>query len=173
MRDAADRQPSVVGVQTPDPSDVTRVECGKICSYDYDAKEHTEFYPLLRKRVNCANILRRMENPPHRVVRPPPRHPPADLLDSYTQGGECPLGSDWYIDESANAKPYNYSAEHFRALLARDNASAVINPYRDSGALGATLWKYAEETIRDRRAVVIGTQKPWAEAISSTEARGR
>ena len=77
--------------------------CGKICSYDWDYKDNGTLYPLLYKAVNCENTLYRMAHSPYTVVRPPPRRPPANLINDYTVNGQCPVVYR-YFDHSTSAK---------------------------------------------------------------------
>lgn len=139
-------------------------DCGKICSYEYDRSEYGKFYPLLRKQVNCQNIFNRMINPPYKVVKPPPRHPPPNMVNDYTQNGECPIRY-WpqYFDESGPSQSRYYNAQYFLNYLRKENVSNV-NHYADKNIVQPTLTKYIEH-ITDKNVLVVGTQRPWAEAM--------
>jgi hypothetical protein len=138
-------------------------DCGKICSYDFDSKEDGKFYPLLRKDVNCQNIMKRMISPPFKVVKPPPRNPPPEMVNNYTQNGQCQMSFyHRYIDESGTSNPRAFTKEQFNNLLMRDNRSN-INVYGE-GTVQPTLNKYIDQ-IRDKHILVVGTQVPWAEAM--------
>ena len=139
-------------------------ECGSICSTNYDSHEQGQFYPLLRKTVNCDNIMHRMAFCPFKVVRPPPRHPPRNLIEDFTMNGQCRLGRPWYFDDSAPSVAKNFTAERFRSLLQRDNQGININHYHDRNTLRPALRRYID-SIRDKHVAVIGTAVPWAEAM--------
>jgi hypothetical protein len=138
-------------------------ECGKICSYDFDSKQEGRFYPLLRKNINCQNIIKRMINPPYKVVKPPPRDPPPEMVKDYTQNGQCPINYYGIIfDDSGSSNPRVYTNQQFNDLLRRENVSN-INTYGDN-VLQPTLNKYIDQ-IKDKHVLVVGTLAPWAEAM--------
>jgi len=140
--------------------------CGKTCSYDFDSVESGKYYPLLHKAIDCPNIFYRMAHSPYPVVLPPPRTPPPDLLTNFTINGQCPIIGYTYFDESSTSKTraqMRFTAEMFRKYLVRDNVSN-INTYRDKHVLKPTLIKY-KHLIKEKRVAVIGTLKPWAEAM--------
>ena len=135
--------------------------CGKICSYEWDVQQSGKYYPLLYKVVNCSNIIYRMAYSPYRVTRPPPRRPPPNMLKNFTIDGQCPVSRYWYFDESrGNNSPFVMSISKY---LVRDKF-VNINPYKDKNALKPALVKY-RHLIRGKQVAVIGTRKPWAEAI--------
>lgn len=138
--------------------------CGKICSYEWDAKEDGKYYPLLYKSVNCPNMFHRMAHTPYKVILPPPRRPPPHLKnESFTIDGQCPLAF-WYFNNAAKVRvlrPWN--ATKFRDLLARDKM-ANINSYGDRNVLKPALIKYKHIT-EGKHVAVVGTQIPWAEAM--------
>ena len=129
--------------------------------------EKGKYYPLLHKAVNCLNTFHRMAHSPYPVVLPPPRRPPPNLTQEFTINGKCPITRFWYFDESSGSKKKfarrRFDAESFRALLKRDNVTN-INSYKDKNVLKPALMKY-KHFIEGKRIAVIGTQKPWAEAI--------
>ena len=142
--------------------------CGKICSYEWDAKEEGKYYPLLYKIISCPNTLLRMAHSPYAVVLPPPRSPPPDLLTKFTIDGQCPVVyvHNMYIDESPTGNRstrMHYTAKNFRKYLERDRRTN-INTYKDNNVLKPALRKYAH-MIRDKHVAVIGTLFPWAEAM--------
>jgi SAM-dependent methyltransferase len=143
----------------------TAPECGKICSYDFDARRaDAKFYPLLQKRVNCTNILRRMIRPPYPVVKPPPRDPPPELVADYTQNGQCPIKNySRYMDDSGTGQARVFTAKQFNEWLWQEKVRNV-NTYGDNNVVQPTLTRYIDQ-IKDKHVLVIGTLKPWAEAM--------
>jgi len=139
--------------------------CGKICSYSWDAKEEGKYYPLLHKSVNCSNILHRMAYSPGTVILPPPRRPPPNLINNFTMDGQCPITVFRYYNNFGDKKPNDghFSATAFDRLLRKDSVTN-INGYRDKNVLKPALKKYKQK-IYDKSVAVIGTRKPWAEAI--------
>jgi len=142
--------------------------CGKICSYEWDTKKEGKYYPLLYKDVNCSNTLFRMAYSPYVVVLPPLRFPPQEMLKNFTIDGQCPVSyvDGMYIDESPTNKKrsrFYYTEKEFSKYLLRDSMTN-INTYKDKNVLKPALKKY-EHLVRDKRVAVIGTLKPWAEAM--------
>ena len=150
-------------LDTSKPSATSSPPCGKICSYEWDSREEGKYYPLLYKIVNCSHALHRVAYNPNPVIRPPLRRPPRDLLQNYTMDGKCPLNSFRYFDESSPSKKRHFDAAMFRTLLEREK-KFNINTYRDKNVLKPALIKY-KYIIEGKRVAVIGTIKPWAEAM--------
>ena len=136
--------------------------CGKICSYDWDYTENGKFWPLLYKALNCRNTLYRMTNSPYPVIIPPMRHSPENLAE-FTLYGQCPIRRYRYFDESKGGTHAHFSAKYFKGLLAQDHVHN-INTYRDGMLLKTVLKKYIG-IIQGKRAAVIGTKRPWLEAM--------
>lgn len=140
--------------------------CGKICSYDWDDRAKGKYYPLLHKTANCSVIFSRMAHSGYHVVLPPPRQPPAELLEDFTLHGQCPVSAFRYYDESSSKRkpaPTYFNAKMFRKLLILDNVTNV-NHYKDKDVLKPALKKYIH-LIEKKRVAVLGTLTPWAEAI--------
>jgi len=111
------------------------------------------------------NTLYRMAHSPYPVVVPPPRTPPANLVNDFTMNGQCPL-LYLYFDQSNSAtkkKPVIFTVKAFSALLAQERVRN-INSYRDKNVLKPILHTYVN-VIKGKHVAVIGTQKPWAEAM--------
>ena len=106
-----------------------------------------------------------MAHSPYPVVRPPPRRPPANLINDYTVNGQCPVVYR-YFDSSTSAKkktPIHFTAKAFGTLLAQDRIRN-INSYRDKNVLKPVL-RTLVHVIEGMHVAVIGTQIPWAEAM--------
>jgi len=140
--------------------------CGKICSYEFDSTEEGKYYPLLHKSVNCQNIFHRMAHSPYPIVTPPPRRPPPTLFKNFTINGQCPISYYSYYDQRSsvkNAMRTLYEAVIFQKLLELENISN-INTYNDRNVVKPLLLKY-KYLIQGKRVAVIGTERPWAEAM--------
>jgi len=142
--------------------------CGQICSVDYNSKQDGRYYPLLRKTVNCHSIMRRMASPPTVSISHPPRDPPPGTMDSFTMHGQCPVTSRWYFDNSkptSSGRPLHYSTTQFSKLMQADLGGKKITAYRDPHRrLKPTLAAY-RQYIHNGHVAVLGTEKPWAEAM--------
>jgi len=103
-----------------------------------------------------------MAHSPYEVIRPPLRSPPLELLENFTIDGQCPVSRIWYFDESSGKKK-RFTAKQFRNLLKLDNVTN-INHYQDKNVLKPALFKY-KHLIQGKHVAVVGTERPWAEAI--------
>ena len=139
-------------------------QCGQTCSMEFDSKEEGRLYPLLRKQVNCENIMHRMAFCPFKTIRPPPRKPPPKLMRNYTMDGHCVFGGLWYVDNSAPSAKLSYNASRFNSLLTRDGRGVDVNPYHDKRKVKPALESYPS-AIKGKHVAVIGTEVPWLEAI--------
>ena len=139
-------------------------DCGQICSTEFSSKEEGRFYPLLKKKVNCDNVMYRIAFCPFNTVRPPPRVPPQDLVKNFTMDGQCILGPPWYLDNSAGSTALRFSAASFNRLLGKDRRGINVNHYRDQNRFKPALRTYIR-AIRGKHVAVVGTEVPWAEAI--------
>ena len=142
--------------------------CGQICSLDFSSKQDGRYYPLLRKHVDCPVIVRRMARRPVVYRTPPPRFPPPNSISSFTQHGQCPVKSVWYIDQSnstSSSRPLYFNASTFQQLIKEDLSGKVIVSYGDPyRRLKPTLERYRQH-IHNGHVAVVGTEKPWAEAM--------
>jgi len=160
--------PTTVTTEQPNMPQLTTSSppCGKICSYEWDSKEEGIHYPLLHKVVICSDIFYRMAHSPYPVLLPPPRNPPADLLQNFTINGQCPISRFRYIDESIDSKKpasKRFNAKQFRKLMQLDNVTN-INHYKDKHVLKPAFVRY-KHVIDGKRVAVVGTLTPWAEAM--------
>jgi len=101
---------------------------------------------------------------PFKVVRPPPRHPPRNLIENFTMNGQCRLGKPWHFDDSAPSVSENFTAERFTSLMKRDNQGISINHYHDQNMLRPAL-RCCIDPIKNKHVAVIGTAVPRAEAM--------
>ena len=76
--------------------------------------------------------------------------------------GYCPITKLWYIDDSFLSK--GVRQRDIKRLLNRDNRGIKINNYKDENALKPTLRRHLY-AIKNKHVAVIGTVRPWAEAI--------
>jgi len=107
-----------------------------------------------------------MAHSPYPVVLPPPRRPPTNLTRQFTIDGKCPITKFWYFDESYGNEKFaqrRFDAKRFHIFLQRDKETN-INQYRDKNVLKPALMRY-QQLIDGKRVAVIGTMKPWAEAM--------
>ena len=106
-----------------------------------------------------------MAHSPYTVVRPPPRRPPPDLLSNFTVDGRCPLIFRYYNGAGKKKREnLRYSATVFRKLLKWDNVTNIKTYNEFKHVLKPALVKYSH-LIYEKRVAVIGTLKPWAEAM--------
>ena len=142
--------------------------CGQICSLGFTSKQDGRYYPILRKHVDCPVIMRRMARRPAALSTPPSRFPPPNTISSFTQNGQCPLTRVWYVDDSKSAssnRPLYFSASTFGKLMTADRSGKYIGSYGDpNNSLKTTLGRYRQQ-IQNGHVAVVGTGRPWAEAM--------
>jgi len=78
--------------------------------------------------------------------------------------GQFRLARPLYYDDSAPSLPERFTTERFNALLKLDNEGVIINHYHDRNTLKPALRRYIDG-IRNKHVAVIGTARPWAEAV--------
>ena len=139
--------------------------CGQICSTEFSSKQDGRYYPLLRKHVDCSVIMQRMAREP--AALHPPRYPPPDTIDNFTQHGQCQL-KFLYYDYSRYARSNQSSVilestidQLMKADLSGKKIIRYNDPYR---RLKPTLTRY-QDHIQNASVAVVGTENPWAEAM--------
>ena len=107
------------------------------------------------------------------IIRPPLTMPPADLMSRFTQNGDMPITKQFYFNEvysdsntNESKKQKIVSAVEFNKLVKQIEIKEPIGPYKPSSlSLEEVMRNYANK-IKSKSLVVIGTQKPWVEAIA-------
>ena len=148
-------------------SPIDEGSCGQICSTEFSSKQDGRYYPLLRKHVDCSNIMRRMARQVS-LLSHPPRYPPTDAISSFTQHGQCPITKISYFDDSnssSSKSKLHFSASKFRQLMMADRRGKKITHYGDpKRRIKPALVRY-RHYIYNASVAVVGTLMPWAEAM--------
>ena len=111
--------------------------------------------------------MRRMARRPEVRKTRPPRYPPQDTLNSFTQHGQCPLTKMVYFDNSKSNPnvPIYFAASWFTGIMEADRNGTFIGTYSDPRRrLKPTLERY-RQYIQNAHVAVVGTRRPWAEAM--------
>ena len=148
--------------------------CGEVCSYNGTYHPGT-YYPFIWKDIDCTNIMGRMAWRNWTIEYPPPRSPPPDLYDAFTQNGECLIRSEansdahYFIDFGPLSKDqmaYSnfYSRMDIEKMMKIDRDGGHLNSYNDDELVSKTLKDYLERTT-NKNAFVVGTRRPWLESI--------
>jgi len=140
--------------------------CGDVCRYDLP---HTpgKIFPVVKKTIDCPNIMSRLYLDKPATDWPPPKAPPADQLNLFTQNGEMPISttyyfqqrysgesafvSDWSVErvEEIRTKARNGQAVGWYGLLHNQHINNAMRQFPISGKVGA----------------VLGSEAPWVESL--------
>jgi hypothetical protein len=121
--------------------------------------------------TECLNLFKELKNPdPSKFFRPPLAKPPDNLMNEFTQNGEMPITNYWYFNNvysDANQKEVEkkeiISKSEVDEFRLKDN-KRVANYYGDW--YNHQLMPKYSDYIKGKKLVVIGTEKPWLEAIA-------
>ena len=119
--------------------------------------------------------MRRMARKPEVRKRRPPPYPPPDTLGSFTQHGQCPVKAIRYYDHSkaGSNRPAHFKASTVEQLLEADRNGKVISIYPDRRRLFKPTLERYRQYIENAHVAVVGSAKPWAEAMLLNQGAGR
>ncbi|RNA41841.1 hypothetical protein BpHYR1_001209 [Brachionus plicatilis] len=111
----------------------------------------------------CVDLFKKLRYPnTSLIIRPPPRKPPADMMDDFTMNGKMPITGYLYFNEAyLDSNSDNRSviseiiSENFYGQLKKVRNNQGLN-YGDK-VLNQMMHSYAEK-IKNKFVVVIGTQ---------------
>ena len=142
--------------------------CGNVCEYSGKLQKG-KYYPFIKKNFDCKNIMRRMGKISNQESIEPPKYPPKLLHGAFTQFGESKIKNIWYIREVMDVRQkvhqINYSSKDVENLQRLDRAGNNTSSYQDFPQVRKWLRKYAKSIVKGKRGFVVGTQRPWIEAI--------
>ena len=140
--------------------------CGEICSFKGRVvKRRGTGYPRLEKNFNCDNIMKRMAFRNHTIEYPPPQYPPKELIDAFTMNGDMPIEKIDYRNSPAGpARTMKFTKDYIDDKIGSVQRGDPVNTYNDGNCVQDILKKYVND-IKGRHAVVIGTLRPWLEAV--------
>jgi len=78
--------------------------------------------------------------------------------------GHCIFGQPYYFDNSAPSAQLRNATSFLISYLTRDRRGEAINSYGDKNMLKKALNRHLN-AIKGKHVAVVGTEKPWAEAI--------
>jgi len=123
-------------------------------------------------KQDCMKLFKELKDPnPSQFYRPPLARPPADLFDEFTQYGDMPITKYLYINEVYSDADKDKTEK--MEIVTKDivdsyrlrNGQRVENYYQDISN-NDLMTKYSKSNIHGKTLTVIGTQKPWLEAIA-------
>ena len=106
--------------------------CGDVCLYDLP---HTpgKIFPVVKKTIDCPNIMRRLYLDKPATDWPPPKAPPADQLELFTQNGEMPISTTYYFQQrysGESALVSDWSVERVEGIRAQARKGERVGGYR-------------------------------------------
>jgi len=150
--------------------------------YVYEPSEHKTVYHFIKHIIvenkecynykrECDQLFKKLRYPNQSLImRPPPKMPPAELMNRFIQNGDMPITKEWYINEvysDSNSNDKNKVASavtvaEFNEWLNKVKTNQPLN--YGNVELEVIMKKYKDK-INQKSLVVIGTQLPWIEAI--------
>jgi hypothetical protein len=122
-------------------------------------------------KTECLNLFKELNNPdPSKFFHPPLAKPPDNLMNEFTQNGEMPITKYWYFNDvysDANQKEAKnkeiITKSEVDGYRLKDN-NRVANYYGDW--YNHQLMPKYSNYIKGKKLTVMGTIKPWLEAIA-------
>ena len=110
--------------------------------------------------------MRRMAFRHHNITRRPPRKVPSALVNAFTQNGIVKLARPWYFDNINNDPRHQtkFNKTDIDKLVKQVVNGKNINTYHDKNCAMDLIKKY-RKLITNHKTAVIGTQRPWLEAM--------
>ncbi|XP_014676349.1 PREDICTED: uncharacterized protein LOC106816279 [Priapulus caudatus] len=144
--------------------------CGDVCSFRVRDRAPGRFYPLMRRNIQCPDVMRRMRQIAPGAFYPPPRFLPTSLMDEMTHHGQLPL-------RDVNFLPDNDRRPREGALVVSEQMLGELTervwrgvPIMQGAPVGAemTLRRVLRGHRRHLEGAVVftlGQKNPWVEAI--------
>eukprot|EP00933_Yihiella_yeosuensis_P026356 TRINITY_DN20442_c0_g1_i1.p1 TRINITY_DN20442_c0_g1~~TRINITY_DN20442_c0_g1_i1.p1 ORF type:complete len:423 (-),score=58.75 TRINITY_DN20442_c0_g1_i1:85-1353(-) len=155
--------------------------CGDVCEFPVGIPGR--LFERVSKDFDCRALLSNsvLDSPSN--LLPPPKHVPDQLLDDFTMGGSIPV-SPWYWDSTKNTSA-DSTAELMPIIWSRENIEKLVDSVK-SGSLedetvgnnwagfgysyeGSfrihTLLKRHKKLLNGRQCLVLGSERPWLEAL--------
>jgi len=117
----------------------------------------------------CNQLFKKLRFPNQSLVidqhHPPPRMPPSHLLNRFTQNGDMPITKEWYFNEvyTSSNEIQIITSVKFNRLLDKVKSNKPL--HYNNIELQIMMNKY-KDYIKDKNLVVLGTRRPWIEAIA-------
>ena len=130
---------------------------------------------------DCLRLFKKLRYPNQSLImKPPPRRPPADMLNDFEQNGDMPITKyDYYDDTYSDAGPDKEGGNGSVRVIANavfDMFGFMIRNdypmgYKDM-VLKDKIFKY-QSHIKHKSVAVLGSWDPWVEALAYTARAGK
>lgn len=122
-------------------------------------------------KQRCLSLYKKLRFPdPKTLFKLPPEQIPKELYDAFSQNGDSPLTKDWYIYEAYSDSSNNDKLKQKPVDIKQFNKDRGKVKNRQLLGYGDTRFqakmKEYRNEIESRSIVIIGTVRPWIEAIS-------
>ena len=142
--------------------------CGEVCSYVRKiANESGLAYPELWKDIDCKMMMKRMAYRQHSVDYSPPNYPPENLIAEFTMHGQMPINELLFFAPESNTREQTFRKKHIDKLTRKIRQGERVSSYDIGSCVEDTVKRYIGE-IKGKRGVVIGSERPWMEALLLT-----
>lgn len=147
------------------PIDLIRNDCGELCNTSRKGQPGP-YFDHVTANINCEAIFRNEYIDSGHGLAHAPKEIPKELMDEYTMNGRIGI-KKWYFDEQyLGKKAFTpvWTEEMIEKNIKEAKAQKLFSPYglAEINALRDGL-KHAPG-IQDGRVLVIGSERPWAEA---------
>lgn len=147
------------------PIDLIRNDCGELCNTSRRG-ESGPYFDHVTANINCEALFRNEYIDSGHGLAHAPKEIPKELMDEYTMNGRVGI-KKWYFDEQyLGKKAFTpiWTEEMIEKNIKQAKAQTLFSPYglAEINALRDGL-KHAPG-IQDGRVLVIGSERPWAEA---------
>ena len=120
---------------------------------------------------DCLNLFKELKDPdPSKFYRPPLAKPPDNLMNEFTQNGEMPITKYWYFNDVYSDA--NKKEDKIKEIISKSEVDSyrLKGPNRAANYYGdwynhQLMPKYSNY-LKGKTLTVIGTIKPWLEAIA-------
>jgi len=173
-------QPANCGQSLPDKSDpqyfqkqleMDKCGCGEVCMTN-KVGQPGKYFNFVRKTINCPALFSNLVAFQASPLTVPPVHMPQVMKASYTMENTAPV-EPWYVNQyqpGNNIAHSQWTKATIETLVTQAQAGKPIatgyngKPDGSSVKLRAFLEKHRAD-IEGRHCAVIGSQRPWLEAL--------
>ena len=143
-------------------------DCGEICVTD-EAKTKVvghKYYDVLEKEYSCERLFANERADSDEVRLPaPPRHIPHFMLDDFTYQGRVPVQRDGMNDQHGQTHDLVWPREEIERRRRQWREGRMTSLYGKETPINIARHLDAHMPVEGKRVLVLGSQKPWLEAL--------
>jgi len=144
-----------------------RQGCEELCNFGAQGVPG-KYFNEVRKQVDCEGLFSNTLNDAPAKMWPPPRDIPTSMFDDFTLNGTATVQKWWfeqqYSGQDMRNNIWTATDVNKQISLAREGKLSGTYGIETTRRLYRFIEKHAD-TVRGKRLFVIGSEKPWVEAI--------